>query len=97
MKAQSVQGLSSVIDPTGVEKSESTNEGMVLVPEPHAEVVVGLGFTKNLGNYQSMKLSVQLRLPSANNPESLDAAFETAYAWADKKLSKLIDDVEKNS
>lgn len=51
-----------------------------------AEVEVGIALTMNLGNYESAKLSVHLRLPCY--AEEKDEAFAFAQRWVEERVSR---------
>ena len=53
-----------------------------------AVVRVSMGTTLNMGNYQSLRLGVDLALPCA--PAKVEAAFVKASAFVQKKLDKMI-------
>lgn len=60
--------------------------------QPMAQVTFSMGHTKNLGNYESVKINVAVTLPS--NTDELDTAFEFAQEWVDDKLTKVLEEVE---
>jgi hypothetical protein len=51
-----------------------------------AEVEVGIALTMNLGNFESAKLSVHLRVPCY--AEEKDEAFDFAQRWVEERVSK---------
>lgn len=57
--------------------------------EPLANVGVSFSHTKNLGNYEALKLSVSLNLPCP--PEDIDATFEQASDWCNGKMESLME------
>lgn len=79
-------------------KKELVNETIsggiptVLTSEELANVGVSMGATKNLGNFNNMKVNVSLHLPCLNNPESIDEAYTKAISWVDAKLTSLMAD-----
>ena len=77
--------------------SEDVSQEKVEVPGPDktealAEVTVEAAFTKNLGNYQSARLVVGLKLPAGL--DELDAKFGFATSWVNTKLEGLLADME---
>lgn len=48
-------------------------------------VTVSLGYTVNMGNYESLRLDVAVE-DSARSDESVNTAFERVYAYTEKKL-----------
>ena len=59
--------------------------------EPMAEVGVDLSMTVNLGDYNSAKLGVSIRLPSP--VAEIDQSYEQAKQWANDRLETLIGEV----
>lgn len=51
-----------------------------------AEVAVDYALTVNLGNYESAKIGVSVRVPCY--VEELDTAYEFAQAWAEERLAR---------
>lgn len=65
-----------------------------LPPEgPYAEVGVSFGRTINLGDYESVRMDVSIRVPSANTPEATERAYRTAFAWANDKVASFCERV----
>lgn len=54
-----------------------------------SKVQVALGYTKNLGNYESLRVDVSLEMPCALGSE--DAAFSTAFDWVDGKVNEVLE------
>lgn len=59
---------------------------------PWCEVGVEASFTKNLGNYQSARFQVTLKIP-CQFPE-IDETFEFGKNWVDQKLASALEDDE---
>lgn len=57
------------------------------------EVHLILGHTKNIGNYESVKVEVGVTLPTTI--DKLEKSFKMANTWCDLKLTELINDVEE--
>lgn len=55
-----------------------------------AKVKVLLGHTKNLGNYESLRIEVGVEIPCAPTLEAVELAYEEAVKWVDDKLEKKI-------
>ena len=53
-----------------------------------AEVMVGIGHTKDIGNFQFLRFDVQLKLPCA--AEKVDQAYDIATAWCANKLEDMV-------
>lgn len=60
---------------------------------PHATVGLSMGLTKNLGNYESLKITVSLYYPCYPDESAVDAAFHTTKEWVDGKLNAINDEV----
>lgn len=54
-------------------------------------VKVSVGYTRNMGNFESLRVDVGLELDGAGNP---NPTFEKAYAWAEAKLLEKVSEVE---
>ena len=66
-----------------------------LVPEvPPLRVNVDMGFTKNLGNFESLKINVGLALDSRPG-ETPDQVYSKVFPWVEKKLIEAFQSVSK--
>lgn len=54
-----------------------------------------IGHTKNLGNYESVRVEVSLVLPTYM--ENVEKAYKVAKDWADEKLTEAIDEIENDT
>jgi len=61
--------------------------------EPMANVGMKLGHTKNLGDYESVRVDVSLYMPSKTDKKSLDKTFKKVFKWCDKKLADIVGDL----
>lgn len=68
-------------------------EGSTSSTGPWCEVGVEASYTHNLGNYQSARIGVTLKVP-CNAPE-IDEVFEYAQSWVDTKMQKLMADLQE--
>lgn len=59
---------------------------------PWCEVGVDASYTHNLGNYQSARVGVTLKIPCLA-PE-IDKIFDYAKTWVDAKMQALIEDLQ---
>ena len=57
-------------------------------------VKVDLSFTRNLGNYESIRINVGIE-DDARSGETVDIATERVYQFVDKKLIEKIGEIEK--
>ena len=69
--------------------------------EPVAQVVTGkpmcnvgmkLGYTKNIGQFESLKFEVSLYMPCTH--KQLDATALFVQGWCDDKLTRIVKDAE---
>lgn len=58
------------------------------MPENHAQVAVELGLTKNLGNYESLRVNVTVKLPAKE--EDVADKLEEAKGIAEVYLQKFV-------
>lgn len=47
------------------------------------KVGVGLGYTTNMGNFESLRVDIHLEVTGKGHP---DVTFEKTYKWVEKKL-----------
>jgi hypothetical protein len=64
------------------------NEGYKMENEP-TKVSVTLGYTLNLGNFQSLRLDLGV-VDSSRNGETVDQSFERVYKFVEDKLTSKI-------
>lgn len=95
MKAVNAVGVATVTDKNGAVTEHQTQLGLVVDEGPLSEVAVEMSYTKNLGNYQSARMQVSLKVPASPTPESMESAFEYAKQWVEDRLAKLVQEVEK--
>jgi hypothetical protein len=57
-------------------------------------VKVELQFTRNLGNYESLKIGIGIEDFQRSN-ESIDEATNRVYAFVEKKLMEKVNEVEE--
>lgn len=94
VKKEKVKGKIETLDKDGeVIDTEEVEVDEVIVDKPMANVGVKLGTTKNLGNYESLRVDVSLFYPCEPNKKDMDKAFKKAFKWVDKKLSGIMEDV----
>jgi len=96
---ENVQGkqavaTSSVQKPGVAEESKVEAVGEVLKFEsPPCNVGFSLGMTLNLGNYESVKVSVSLNVPCQH--AEIDEIFEFAKGWVDDKLTEVRQEIQQ--
>ena len=60
--------------------------------EPMCEVGMEMSYTHNLGNYQSARVQVSLKVPCAH--AEIDEAYDYAKSWVEGKLNTLVDELQ---
>lgn len=97
MKLVEVIGTSTLTGPNGTTEQEETKLGLTIEDDkPTAEVSFETGFTLNLGNYQSARIHVGLKIPSNLDADSLDKSYEFVKNWVDVKLTAAIMEAKNN-
>lgn len=57
--------------------------------EEPANVRISMGVTLNMGNYESLRIGVDLSVPCPNTKTGIESACKSATAYVEKKLSAL--------
>jgi hypothetical protein len=70
------------------------HNGLVSSLESGCEITVVGGRTINTGNFNSVKISVGLKVPAEK--DNLDAAYDFATNWVSKKLNEAVGSVPEN-
>lgn len=78
----------------GTSTTEEEVKGDVLVNEPHATVGVSVGVTKNLGNYESVKVTVSVFIPCAVDADEINETYEQAKEWVDEKVAAISQEID---
>ncbi len=60
------------------------------------KVTVGLGYTLNLGNFQSLRIDLSVS-DSKRNGETTGEAFERVYAFVEQRLSEKVREAVEES
>jgi hypothetical protein len=66
--------------------------GLMFGNNPLMEIVVEGGRTMNLGNYESAKVGITIKVPC--DPDQLQQAYEFATDWISKKLEEALKDAK---
>ena len=88
-----VVGKVETLDKDGeVAETEEHVLGEMVVSDdkPMANVGVKLGTTKNLGDYNSLRVDVSLFMPSDTDKKSLNKTFKKCFKWCDNKLDEIV-------
>jgi len=90
--------VSKVYKLSGKEAPEELTEEKLGVhkfqTEP-ATVSLEYGLTLNMGNYESCRLTVGIRLPCYK--EQVEEAYEAASSWVETKISEQVTEIRKNT
>lgn len=57
-------------------------------------VIVQMSFTRNLGNFQSMRVEVGLESDRLDSEKNSDEHFKRVYDWVEKKFLQEFEDTE---
>ena len=79
----------------GTLESEEPVGDPVVSEKPMANVGLSLGYTKNLGNYESAKVTVSCHLPCNPDIEHMDIAFDFAESWTNDKMEKILQELSE--
>jgi hypothetical protein len=95
-QVKEIQGHSTITHKSGASEETEENLGEVVATDsPMAEIVVELGHTMNLGNFESLRIHVGIRWPVPANDSAIETAFKGAKAWVEKKLDFIVQDNKK--
>lgn len=77
---------------------QHTEQVPVKVHPVKAQAVVGVSaaITRNLGNYESYKVSVSLSVPCEAEAEDIDGTYDSVKEWVDDKLNALNEEITQN-
>ena len=56
----------------------------------NTKVKVGLGYTLNLGNFQSLRIDLEVTDSRRESDKSIDEAFERVYSYVEAKLAEKV-------
>lgn len=93
--ATAPQVTTSVQHKTGAEQNTSESLPPVVTEGAPALVEVSIGLTRNLGNYESVRLHVGITLPCPANATDIDNAYDEAKGWVDTRIEQLSAEVDK--
>lgn len=68
-------------------EEETIPVGVIQSPKDRAVVEVNMSMTRNLGNYESVKISVSLAMPCS--PEKITDVYDEVKAWVDDKINSV--------
>lgn len=75
-------------------KDGSSSETHEVVKEqifdgPAANVGVSIGLTRNLGNYESVKITVSLFMPCNPVEEEINSTYDEVKGWVDTRIEHI--------
>lgn len=95
IKAQSKgSAVTTVKHPSGAAVTKEFSIPVESAGEPLCEVGIVAGQTINMGNYNSARISVSLKMPCTK--ADLEATYEEALGWVDQKMTELIEQAKSN-
>ena len=83
----------TMTDEDGNEEESFEMVDEVIVDKQMANVGVKVGTTKNMGDYNSLRVDVSLFMPSDTDKKSLNKTFKKCFKWVDDKLDDIMDTV----
>lgn len=66
----------------------------VLAATPMAEVEVSMSMTRNLGNFESIKFSVAVRMPCEATAEDIEESYASAKGWVEDKVNEMNTEID---
>lgn len=95
-KAARGHGKVMVTRPDGsVGETDTVTEVITTENGPFAEVGLSTMYTKNMGNYESAKIGVVLRVPCENTDKAIEAAFSRVNKFCEDKLAEAVNELEE--
>lgn len=81
----------------GPEVQESVPTGMTPPPAvdglPMCEIGVEASMTVNLGNYESVRVGVSLKMPTA--PTNVEKAYQETKDWVEDKMAEMVESIKE--
>jgi len=81
--------------PDGKVQEHIENMAEVISEKPMANVGMKVGVTKNLGNYESVRIDVSLYLPCDPEDQKINDTFDTISNWVDLKMQGIMEEYEE--
>lgn len=75
-----------------VDPAPGTAEQSIL---PYCEVGTEMSYTMNLGDFNSCRFVVSLKMPA--QAEEINKVFDYAKSWTEERLAKLVEDAQASS
>lgn len=61
---------------------------------PMASVEFSIGLTRNLGNYESVRIHVGVTMPCPATPDEIDNAYHEAKGWVDNRIEQVSAEID---
>jgi len=61
------------------------------IEKPGHRVKVTIGYTRNMGNFESLRVDIGLEADGTGNPNE---TFDKVYGWTERKLLEKVAEVE---
>ena len=74
---------------------EVVPHGMIICDGPMANVGARYSFTKSLGDYESVKMSVGLHLPCPPTEQALNDTFKYCENWVSEQMDNMLKDINE--
>jgi hypothetical protein len=81
----------------GAETTTPEAVGTVHGPGPFANVGIVATRTFNLGNFESVKVSISLHVPCLVTEEEIEGTYAFCSGWVDAKMADIIESVKTES
>ena len=72
------------------------NERILGMENENTKVTVGLGYTLNLGNFQSLRIDISVS-DNKREGENTNDAFDRVYAFVEKKLTDKVAEAQSET
>lgn len=89
------EGKVAVQEPGKEVKEKVVELAPVISDKPMANVGLKVGWTKNLGDYNSMRVDVSLYLPCDTEQDEIDKTFEKVSVWCDLRMGEVMAEYEQ--
>lgn len=87
------KGRTSVSKNKEEPKETEESVGVLLPAGEAAHVGISMSYTKNLGNFESTKITVDLHMPCV--PDAIDPTFDKMRTWVDGHLAALVAEIDE--
>ena len=87
-------GLVVIDGKDGKEEKEEAVGDPVISDKPMANVGMKVGVTKNMGNYESVRVDVSLYLPCDSDDDAVNQTFDLVNTWVDLKMDEIMKEYE---